>query len=107
MINRKSIVGALVGLLLLTGVIGANLVMASGRHSTAPAVRNEVSTSDGQETGANETSDGPESGNETADGQESGSKETAEGQENDKHEDPAGADHQCPPDCDTANGEKP
>jgi hypothetical protein len=29
--------------------------------------------------------------------------------EGDTHEDPAGQDvnHQCPPDCDTANGEKP
>ena len=35
--------------------------------------------------------------------------ETGTGTETDKHEDPPGQDvnHECPPNCDTANGEQP
>lgn len=41
--NRKGIIGAVVGLLLLTGIIGANLVMA-GQHDTGRAVRSQEAT---------------------------------------------------------------
>jgi hypothetical protein len=40
--NRKSLIGGLVGLLLLTGIIGSNLVMAAGNTDTAPATKNEA-----------------------------------------------------------------
>lgn len=45
MMNSKSLIGALVGLLLLTGIIGANLVMAGGRQDTGHSVRNEEANS--------------------------------------------------------------
>jgi hypothetical protein len=43
MMNRKSIIGIVVGLLLLTGIIGANLVMAGGQN-TGRSVRNQEAT---------------------------------------------------------------
>lgn len=42
--DRKSIIGAVVGLLLLTAIIGANLVMAGGRHDEGRSVRNQEAT---------------------------------------------------------------
>jgi hypothetical protein len=42
--NRKSIIGAIVGLLLLTGIIGANLVMAGSPQGSGTTVRKEEAT---------------------------------------------------------------
>ena len=120
MMNRKSIIGAIVGVLLLTGMIGANLVMAGGRQDTGRSVKGQQEAADddnlecpaqglpacaGQmnddenEANENEANEGPEN--------EANENEANEANENDNHEDAEGADHQCPPDCDTANGEKP
>ena len=121
MMNRKSLIGALVGLLLLTGIIGANLVMAGGRQDAGKSVQSEEATStddDNLECPAqglpacegqmnDEKGEGPENeadeANEKGEGPEN---EADEANENDSHEDAEGADHQCPPDCDTANGEE-
>ena len=125
MMNRKSIIGAIVGVLLLTGMIGANLVLAGGRQDTGRSVKGQQEAADddnlecpaqglpacaGQmnddknegpesEANENEANEGPEN--------EANENEANEANENDNHEDAEGADHQCPPDCDTANGEKP
>lgn len=127
MINRKSLIGALVGLLLLTGIIGANLVMAGGRQDTGRSARSEKATSDADNDNENlecpaqglpacagqmndEKSEGPENekNEEAEEANEKGedSENEAEEADNDKHEDAEGADHQCPPDCDTENGEE-
>jgi hypothetical protein len=42
--DRKKILGAVLGLLLLTSIVGANLVMASNRQNAATHVRQEEST---------------------------------------------------------------
>lgn len=125
--NRKNLIGGLVGVLMLSGIIGANLVMASnGRHD---AGRNASSNeADGDQLECpdqglpacqgqmnDEAKEGPENeadDAEQADGTEANEAEGTENeaddaQENDSHEDAEGADHQCPPDCDTASGEKP
>lgn len=123
MMNRKSLIGALVGLLLLTGIIGANLVMAGGRQDTGRSVRSEEASStddDNLECPAqglpackgqmnDEKSEGPENENDEAEEateKGEGPENEAEEADNDKHEDAEGADHQCPPDCDTENGEE-
>lgn len=55
-----------------------------------------------------EKSEGPDNEaddqNEKAEGSQN---EADDSNENDNHEDAQGANHQCPPDCDSANGEKP
>jgi hypothetical protein len=128
MMNRKSIIGAIVGVLLLTGMIGANLVMAGGRQDTGRSVKVQQEAADddnlecpaqglpacaGQmnddkiedpenEANESEANEGPEN-----EADETNENEADEANENDNHEDAEGADHQCPPDCDTANGEKP
>lgn len=126
--NRKGMIGAIAGLLLLTGIVGANLVMAGGRHDTGRSVRNQEATTDddnlecpaqGLPACAGQMNDdkteGPENEAEGPENEADDQNEKAEGPENeandqnesDTHEDAQGADHQCPPDCDTANGEKP
>jgi len=126
MMNRKSIIGAIVGVLLLTGMIGANLVMAGGRQDTGRSVKvqQEAAGDDNLECPAqglpacagqmnDDKNEGPENeANEANEANESEANEANENEaneanENDNHEDAEGADHQCPPDCDTANGEKP
>ena len=103
--NRKSFIGAVVGLLLLTGIIGANFVMAGGRQDTRRSVQNEEATTD------NDNLECPAQGLPACAGQMNDEKgegpenETDEANENDSHEDAEEADHQCPPDCDTENGE--
>lgn len=85
--NRKSLIGALVALLLLTGIIGANLVMAGSPRDIGRTVRNEEATdndnldcpaqglpacegqmndekSEGPENEADEKNEGPEDKNE-------------------------------------------
>jgi len=130
MTSRKSIIGAIVGVLLLTGMIGANLVLAGGRQDTGRSVKGQQEAADddnlecpaqglpacaGQmnddknegpenEANENEANEGPEN---EANENEANENEANEANENDNHEDAEGADHQCPPDCDTANGEKP
>jgi hypothetical protein len=131
MMNRKSIIGAIAGVLLLTGMIGANLVMAGGRQDAGRSVKGQQEAAgddnldcpaqglpacagemnddknEGPENEAKEANEGPE--NEAKEANEGPENEAKEGPENDNHEDAEGADvdHQCPPDCDTANGEKP
>ncbi|MEA2451979.1 MAG: hypothetical protein QOG04_689 [Actinomycetota bacterium] len=46
MMNRKTIIGAVVGLLLLTGIIGANLVMAGGQTPAGTVKSQEATTED-------------------------------------------------------------
>ena len=133
MMNRKSIIGAIVGVLLLTGMIGANLVMAGGRQDTGRSVKGQQEAADddnlecpaqglpacagqmnddrneGPENEANEANENEANENDANenDANEAPENEAKEANENDNHEDAEGADHQCPPDCDTANGEKP
>ncbi|MEA2435438.1 MAG: hypothetical protein QOG54_2895 [Actinomycetota bacterium] len=95
--NRKSIIGALVALLLLTGIIGANLVMAQGHKAvTGTSVRSEeATTSDADNLECpdqglpacqgqmhDEKSEGPE--NESDDAEEADDK--ADGPENEANE---------------------
>jgi hypothetical protein len=128
--NRKSIIGALVGLLLLTGIIGANLVMAQSTPDATPSVTNEQAGSPEADTDTldcpaqglpacagqmnDDASEAPDSESDAPEGTESKSEasdapesEGSDANESDTHEDPEGADHQCPPDCDTSNGEQP
>ncbi|CAN5610872.1 hypothetical protein BH24ACT26_BH24ACT26_09040 [soil metagenome] len=136
MMNRKSIIGAIVGVLLLTGMIGANLVMAGGRQDTGRSVKvqqeaagddnlecpaqglpacagqmnddkNEGPENEANEANESEANEGPENEGPENEANEANENEANEANENDNHEDAEGADHQCPPDCDTANGEKP
>ncbi len=123
MMNRKSIIGAVVGVLLLTGMIGANLVLAGGRQDTGRSVKDqqEAADDDNLECPAqglpacagqmnDDKNEGPENEAKEAnenEANEADESEAEEGPESDNHEDAEGADHQCPPDCDTANGEKP
>jgi hypothetical protein len=141
MMNRKSIIGAIVGVLLLTGMIGANLVMAGGRQDAGRSVKGQQEAAgddnldcpaqvlpacagemnddknEGPENEAKEANEGPENEakeanegpeNEAKEANEGPENEAKEGPENDNHEDAEGADvdHQCPPDCDTENGEE-
>jgi hypothetical protein len=47
MMNRKSIIGAVVGLLLLSGMIGANLVLAQSPNDTkSPGASQEATDTD-------------------------------------------------------------
>ncbi|MEA2461374.1 MAG: hypothetical protein QOH90_1551 [Actinomycetota bacterium] len=77
MMKGKSIIGIVVGLLLLTGIIGANLVMAAG-HNTASSVKSQPAAtavrmnqhnSEGPAE-ANEENEKADDQNEKADGSE-------------------------------------
>ncbi|MFN2490847.1 MAG: hypothetical protein ABR529_14165 [Actinomycetota bacterium] len=116
--NRRSIIGGLVALLLLTGIIGANLVIA-GQHSSRPATAEDTADKDDLECPKqglpdcagqmnDDKNEGPDNEANGADEANEGSENEAnEADENDKHEDAKGAEHECPPNCDEANGEKP
>jgi len=107
MMNRKSLIGALVGLLLLTGIIGANLVMAGGRQDTKGSVQSEEANSTDDDNLECPAQGLPACAGQMNDEKSEGSENEAdEANENDSHEDAEGADHQCPPDCDTENGEE-
>lgn len=117
--TKQKVLGAIVGLLALSGLVGANLAQAQSPDPTgtnSPAIEQKAPAApvdpakeaaeeaEGPEDPAKEAAEGPE--DEAAEAAE----EAAEGPEaeDDKHEDVGeNVDHQCPPDCDTANGEVP
>ena len=106
--TKKKMLAVIVSLLALSGVVGASLANAGGHDTGTPAVTRTVEEVTGTDTDNVQEGDqnAPDDPNEAAE-------EAAEGSEgpeadNDKHEDVGeNADHQCPPDCDTANGETP
>lgn len=75
-----------------TTVDMAKTKVTTKAQRTAKATENGTSATESE--GATQSESGTESGS---------------GTESDTHEDPAGqnVDHQCPPDCDMANGEQP
>jgi hypothetical protein len=93
MINRKSIIGAIVGLLLLTGIIGANLVLASNQPGRAVKQQHAITTgssSEGRENTADDKNEGPENTaddkNEKAEGPENTADDKGENEANDQNE---------------------
>ena len=129
--NRKSMIGGLVGLLLLTGIVGANLVMANGGQNNRASVQTEEATSDndnlecpdqglpacaGQmndekgESPENEANDANEANeaNEANDANDANdANEKGEGPENEANDANENDSHEDAEGANTANGEKP
>lgn len=78
---------------------------SQGQSDTDNIQQGDQSTSDQSDAmdSSNEQG-GSESSNEST---TESSGEQSSGNESDTHQDGPNADHQCPPNCDTANGEKP
>ena len=105
---KKKILAGVFSLLALSAVIGANLASAaSGDTGSATSVEQQATGNSGPGTESNEANES-EAANEAGGAEASEGAEAAEGAETDTHEDVGeNADHQCPPDCDTAAGETP
>lgn len=108
--KRKIIVGSIVGLLSIGG-LWSTVAQAGAKNTKAPVTVQQVgpaADTDTVQTGDQATPDDPaaEAAEEAKEGPEG--KEGKEA-DNDTHEDPDGVDvnHECPPACDTANGETP
>jgi hypothetical protein len=104
-----------IGVIMVALAVGLGINLA---HSSAAAPRstpNPASVTAVDPTPSDTA--GPQQPPAAADDEKTGEQAEAPGSEQaggsaaegDTHEDPAGqnVDHQCPPDCDTANGEKP
>lgn len=110
--SKRSIIAGLVSLLALSGIVGANLAAAAG-DPTKGQTAVEEPAAQGPDTDPvrleqADPNEGPDAGETERAGAESGSAEEATGSEaeNDSHEDTgANAQHECPPNCDTAAGE--
>lgn len=107
--KRKIIIGSIVGLLSIGGLLGATMSQAGAKGTKAPVTVEEVSTAtdtDAVEEGDQNTPDDPAT--EAAEtGQEGQERSEAKETESDTHEDVGeNANHECPPACDTANGEQ-
>lgn len=112
--TKRRILAAIISALAVSGVVGANLAHAGSSSSTPAVERNANAGEDREGTGTeaeepDEAEEADEAGEpEEAEGSEQKGAEVAEAEEADSHEDAGpNAQHECPPDCDTANGETP
>lgn len=109
--TKRRILAAIISALAVSGAVGANLAHAGSSSSTPAVERNANAGEEREGTGTEaEEPDEAEEADEAGESDEAEGSEQkgAEAEEADSHED-AGPDaqHECPPDCDTANDETP
>lgn len=91
--TKQKFVGLIIGALALFGLVGANLAQARDHNKASQTIQQQEQGSEDEASEANEA--------------ENAADETKEA-DDDRHEDQGdNAEHECPPDCDTANGEQP
>jgi len=109
---RKMLTAATIGLVLALGVWLALVGTASAKN-TAPKVHQHAATVHvfhATHTASSSASTGdPSSESDSSDSNSESSTDGSSSGETDTHQDPNGQDvnHECPPNCDTANGEQP
>jgi cytoskeletal protein RodZ len=110
---RKLITASAVVLVVMLGAWFTLTMSAGARQPSVRPAMTQVRGAALQAQGSNEVGTSGETGSETAtestSASEAGSDEAGGTNETDGHEDPDGVDvnHECPPNCDTANGEVP
>lgn len=111
--KKRTMFVTLISILAFAGVIGANLANASGPSPEAPAVQqadtdsveHECPPACNAQDAADEATEGAAESAEAGEAPEGNEAPGAEA-DGDTHEDVGDqADHECPPECDTANGE--